>query len=208
MAKRIHTVIDGQSTVLPAETRLDQILPTSVRSLTTLQGELIPRERFSQVPIPAGFDTNLSEYNRGAPSREDLLNWEMQNIARWLNSFEAPRFGRRSVKLHKGKVLFVYGMPLPDHYSIDQIDVLLAVENFPSMPPIGLYAVNGAQRVVNQLNGQFNAFPDRAYHNAQSIPGYTWICYHYAENKWQYNAANPARADNIAKFLHNFYSAA
>ncbi len=69
MAKRIHTVIDGQPTVLPADACLDQLLPSSVRSLTTLQGELIPRERFSQVPLPEGFDTNLSEYNRGAGFR-------------------------------------------------------------------------------------------------------------------------------------------
>ena len=100
-------------------------------------------------------------------------------------------------------------LPLPDGYAPDEIDALLLVDNFPSLPPIGLYVLNhGNDQVVTQLRRRFNAFQDRAFHDAPSIDGYTWICYAYAGNAWRYRASEPHKGDNLRKFVASFFAEA
>jgi hypothetical protein len=71
-------------------------------------------------------------------------------------------------------------------------------------PPIGLYLLNKHVAAVRQMEARFNAFRDNAYHGAQSIPGYTWICFHFHNNAWRYRADAPAEGDNLRKFLAAF----
>lgn len=207
MANRKPVLIDGEFVEVAGRTTLDQLVPSTVRSITTRDGVLVPRARFAQTPVPDGFDTNLSEINKGAPRLHELLDWEQRNVQVWLDSFEPPRAGRRRARLHSsGQLLFVDALPLPDRYRPDEIDIVLAIDNFPSIPPIGLYALNRERHMVTQLSDHFRAFANQAFHKAPAIPGYTWICFHYADNRWSYDAANPAKHDNIGKFLNAFYA--
>lgn len=65
MATRKPVLIDGDFVEVDTRATLDRVVSPAVRS--TRDGMLVPRERFAQTPVPAGFDTNLSEVNKGAP---------------------------------------------------------------------------------------------------------------------------------------------
>lgn len=138
-----------------------------------------------------------------------LLKREADAIQDWLDGFypAASRRLRRVVVGRTGEYLIVQAMPLPDGYRPDEIDVLLLVDNFPSLPPIGLYVLNrGNEAVVAQLRRKINAFANAAYHSAPSIEGYTWLCYAYADNRWKFNATAPHRGDNLRKYIAAFYA--
>lgn len=66
MATRKPVLIDGEFVQVGAHATLDKVVSPVVRSIITRDGTLVPRERFAQTPVPAGFDTNLSEVNKGA----------------------------------------------------------------------------------------------------------------------------------------------
>lgn len=138
-----------------------------------------------------------------------LRHWEQRNVQQWLNSFSDSRSGPRSAKLgQSGEYLIVQRLPLPDRYRPDEIDTLLLIDQYPIRPPIGLYLLNaGNDAMVRQLQDRFRAFRDAAFHEAPSIPGYTWVCYAYQDNTWRFNSREPNRGDNVAKFLNNFYAA-
>ena len=140
---------------------------------------------------------------------QHLLDWEVAYIQQWLDQFEVSATGRsrRAVLGESGQYIVVEAFPLPDGYQPDEVDVLIVVDNHPTIPPIGLYVLNrGNERLVSQLRGRFNAFEGRAFHDAPSIPNYTWCCYAYAENRWRYNAAAPHKGDNVRKFLAGFHA--
>ena len=64
----------------------------------------------------------------------------------------------------------------------------------------------GNDALIAQLRKRFSAFRDRAYHQADPVPGYTWLCYSYASNQWRYNTPYPSRGDNVRKFLATFFA--
>lgn len=141
----------------------------------------------------------------------NMLRREVAAIQRWFDGFYPGASQRPRVATlgRTGEYIVVQALPLPDGYSPDEVDALLLVDNFPSLPPIGLYLLNaGNESIVRQLRRQFNAFQDQAFHAAPSVPSYTWICYHYANNRWRYNTSDPAKGDNLAKFLASFFSQA
>ena len=65
MANRKPIVIDSEIIDVPVNATLADVVPPSTLSVTTHSGELIPRARFSQVPVPEGFETNLTAINKG-----------------------------------------------------------------------------------------------------------------------------------------------
>lgn len=76
MANRKPILIDGVVTEVDTKATLRDILPPHVDLVQRLDGALIPRERFASTPVPAGFQTHLSEINKGAsrnsaPSDQD-----------------------------------------------------------------------------------------------------------------------------------------
>lgn len=147
--------------------------------------------------------------NAASSRKLDLLRWEAANLQRYLDGFEpAANCEARIVGIGNGaEYLFARNFPMPDSYQPDYIDLLVIVDDFPAKPPIGIYVLNRQNAaLIGQLAGRFNAFPDKAYYSAPAIRNYTWICYHYDDNAWRYRADNPARGDNIAKFLAGFYA--
>jgi hypothetical protein len=141
--------------------------------------------------------------------KQSLLHNEVARIQHFLDGFESTTNGnRRTVRLGKSaEFLIIRNFPLPDCFYPDYIDILVLTESFPAIPPIGIYVLNNENAaLINQLSAKFNAFRDRAAHDAPAIQGYTWICYHYANNSWRYRLDNPSRGDNIAKFLGGFFS--
>ena len=66
MAQRKPIVIDDEIREVPTYAVIEDVVPKDVTSVVTHTGDLIPRERFSQVPVPSGFATNLAAINKGA----------------------------------------------------------------------------------------------------------------------------------------------
>jgi hypothetical protein len=64
MAKRKKTIIDGEIHIVDPDLKLVDIVSPDVLSVVTPDG-LIQRSEFTQVPIPEGFERNLSGINRG-----------------------------------------------------------------------------------------------------------------------------------------------
>ena len=65
MLKTKPVRIDDQLAATPPGATLAEILPFDIQSVTTPQGALITRDQFARVPVPAGFDTNLTAINKG-----------------------------------------------------------------------------------------------------------------------------------------------
>jgi hypothetical protein len=65
MLKTKPVRIDDQLATTAPGAMLADILPFDIQSVTTPEGALITRDQFARVPVPAGFDTNLSAINKG-----------------------------------------------------------------------------------------------------------------------------------------------
>jgi hypothetical protein len=136
-----------------------------------------------------------------------LLQWECANLNLLLNVSGSA--AGQALLDSSGEFIRVLGMPLPAGYSPACCDLVLIVSDFPASPPIGLYLLNsdrGQVEKIKTLFGKFHVFRNEGQYGAPSIPGYTWICYHYQGNQWCYRADAPAQGDNLRKFLQGFYA--
>lgn len=68
-------VIDGVLTHVPHSSTLASLVPADASSIVTDQGELVTRDRFNQVPVPAGFETNLTAINKGMVASVSPVAW-------------------------------------------------------------------------------------------------------------------------------------
>ncbi|MDP2433147.1 MAG: hypothetical protein Q8O33_14130 [Pseudomonadota bacterium] len=138
-----------------------------------------------------------------------LLQGEVMRIQSWLDRFDPPfRGGQRRATLGRtDEYIVVKHFPLPDWCHPDYLDLLLLVDRFPARPPVGLYLLNeGNETLVQQISRRHHAFKDQGFHDAPSIAGFTWICFHYPDNTWRYDIQTPARSDNLSKFVQSFYA--
>jgi hypothetical protein len=138
-----------------------------------------------------------------------LLHSETEHVQAWLDTFEDRVIGepRTAVLAQDEEYIIIKGFPLPDGYAPDEVDVLIFLDNFPTVAPIGLHVLNnGNDRLISQLKGRMNAFRDAAFHGAPAFPGYTWLCYVYQDNRWTYNVQNHKKGDNVRKFLSSFFA--
>ena len=65
MARPKPIVIDGEYVNIGTAAKLADVVPAEVSSIVTHDGELISRADFARVPVPQGFQTNLSAINKG-----------------------------------------------------------------------------------------------------------------------------------------------
>jgi hypothetical protein len=80
MAQRKPVRIDDETRIVRAGTKIIDVVPNNVQSITTQDGTLIPRDAFARVLVPDGFETNLSVINKGresAPVRPRTIRCDM-----------------------------------------------------------------------------------------------------------------------------------
>lgn len=65
MAKRKSILIDGMVREVKMGAKVSDVVDDEVESIVTDEGKLIPSSEFRKVPIPQGFETNLSAINKG-----------------------------------------------------------------------------------------------------------------------------------------------
>jgi hypothetical protein len=133
-----------------------------------------------------------------------LLQWEMKNLQHLLDQFNPPSKGiRRAFVNDTLEFIVLQNMPLPDWAKPhDDCDLMILIPDFPATPPIGFYILEtaGNRHVIERIQRVFNVL-ESGYHGAETIPGYQWICVHYIDNHWRYNANAPHSGDNLAKYL-------
>lgn len=144
--------------------------------------------------------------NVAEAKRKRLLQWEMTAIQHLLDQFEPPPDDDREAFINTtGDYVVIKNFPLPDWcLPADSANLVLLIEDFPQRPPIGLYMMRQEKpsnsEVIRKIQQVFNVL-GTGYHGAKTIEGYHWICVHYANNQWHYNADAPHKGDNLAKFL-------
>ncbi|MBS4709740.1 hypothetical protein J4G57_17925 [Aeromonas caviae] len=136
---------------------------------------------------------------------EQLLASEVATIEAFLTCFEGATTAQAGLSPSRG-ALWIQGFPLPAHYKPDSICLLLDVSHFPIEPPKGMYLLTNAtnRTLVEQLKKRFNVFQNLAFHGAQGVEGYEWLCFGYLDG-WRYNIRQPNKGDNIAKMLISFW---
>lgn len=65
MAKMKPVLIDGEFREVKERSRVSDVVPSDVESILTRDGEVIPRQKFHQIAVPEGFETNLTGINKG-----------------------------------------------------------------------------------------------------------------------------------------------
>ena len=138
-------------------------------------------------------------------TRNELLNWERNNIQTWLNAFDCAKPARVRIE-PSGETISVQNFPLPDLYRPDHIDIALIVAGFPSDPPKGLYLLRRPDNaaIINRLTKHFNVFHEMGFHGAPSITGFEWLCIGHLHG-WHYKVSTPNKGDNIQKMLAEFW---
>ncbi len=104
MAKPKPVFIDGEyREVKPTARIIDVVLP-EVTSVVTQDGALIPRSEFARVPVPEGFQTNLSAINKGAAGRLNGLH-PRNPVARALAQRKGgPHLRSRKAERHQARL--------------------------------------------------------------------------------------------------------
>jgi hypothetical protein len=210
MAKRtVPLVIDVEPKEVPADAPLSTLVPSTVPSVVTHDGKIIPREAFARwraEDIPGGFDTQHATINK-AGERKRLLSAELALLQGWLDSFEPCAEGPRHAILNRtNEFLAVRSFPLPDSYDPDYIDLVLYVQNYPSVPPIGIYLLNEATFAdsIARIRACINVFTHTAFHGAEPpLDGYVWLC--LVSENWRIDRSDPAKGQNLMKYLAYFY---
>ena len=229
MARPIQQVIDGIFREVDGETPLAQLVPKGTPSIVSQDGQLYSAQQYSQMQakdIPGGFDTNTASIVQASTlpfarpamavptfsvrpgDTATLMAKEVQLVQRWLQRFAASAAGPRGVQFIPGaNLLIVRHFPLPDHCRPDYIDLLIDLNNYPSVAPIGLYLQDAPQytRMIDQIAAKAHIFNSAPHEGAeQPIPGYRWVCL-VCEN-WQINYADIRLGQTLAKFLGTFYA--
>jgi hypothetical protein len=65
MAQRKPVIIDGEFRVVPDDALLSDVVGPEVESVSTLEGAIIPRDRFRHMPVPQGFERQLQRVQKG-----------------------------------------------------------------------------------------------------------------------------------------------
>lgn len=138
----------------------------------------------------------------------ELLKKDAMGIQAFLGEFDVPRNGepRYAIVNDTAEFVAIRNFPLPDGFSPDYVDILINVLDYPATPPVGLYILERSNAgLISQIRNIFNVMNHAAY-SAPSIPGYSWICWHFEGHRWRYNTANVTAGDNLRKFLIGFFN--
>lgn len=211
MATRKPIIIDGEKVFVEADAKIADVVNPETQDIVTCDGKVIPRSVFRNTPVPDGMTQNLVRIEKGH-SKKELLRSQSEKINDFLNEFESPPYpgGFRSVSLEANdQFMVVKNFPLPDGYRPDYVDLLIDLTNHPDRPPIGLYLlINNNRQIIERIQNIFgnHIFQNGAHYGAQAIDGFAWICLHYKDHQWRFNAKNVNKGDNLRKFLEIFYA--
>jgi hypothetical protein len=222
MAKRRvrHIKVDGGNIVYDTGNSIRDVLegagidnPAGVIS----GGEFITASDFNR-PLPAhDMLTIQTPIKKGASLKDRLLDYECTLIVnRFLVQFDDKP---RSLELDE-EALIIRAFPLPDDYSIDQIDLLFVICGYPDVPPAGVHIPSktpNREQIREHLGGHVIAnstyvldhTPERyrQYVDELAKQGWEWICFHFKDWSWKLKPYNLLSGDCLFKYVESVYVA-
>jgi hypothetical protein len=222
MAKRRvrHIKVDGGNIVYDTGNSIRDVLegagidnPAGVIS----GGEIITASDFNR-PLPAhDMLTIQTPIKKGASLKDRLLDYECALIVnRFLVQFDDKP---RSLELDE-EALIIRAFPLPDDYSIDQIDLLFVICGYPDVPPAGVHIPSktpNREQIREHLGGHVIAnstyvldhTPERyrQYVDELAKQGWEWICFHFKDWSWKLKPYNLLSGDCLFKYVESVYVA-
>lgn len=199
--------MNGKSEEVPVGSKLAEVLPENTVEVITNEGAIYGPDDFQEVDVPESFDTSLTQVNKGY-DKSTLLGYEINLIqSQILDCF--PSSSKRTAFASKSNdFIVVKNFPLPDGYKPDFIDLVIVTTRYPESPPLGFHIMkNNNEKLLQQLKAKFgHTFEYAPYDDVEEIPNYYWVCYHYADFKWNFNVNRPNEGDNLYKYLSRFFS--
>jgi hypothetical protein len=220
MAKRRVIKIDGGSILADTgstiRNALEQIGMENVPSVVT-GGEIITASDFARPLCSHDMILNLTPISKGASLRDRLLDYECTLIAnRFLVHFDSQP---RTLELDEDALL-IRAFPLPDDYSIDQIDLLFVICGYPDLPPAGVHIPSttpNKEQIREHLGGHVMATSSyvldhtperyRKYVEELNKQGWDWICFHFKDWSWNLKPYNLLSGDCLFKYVENVFAA-
>ncbi len=213
MAKRVPITIDAEVKEVDPQTVLSHLVPADARSVVSYSGKIIPASEFGRyraADVPDGFDTQTATINKAAAVWRDtgLKARETALVNHWLSGFEPCAAGPRNAFLSSShEFLAVRNFPLPDNYRPDHINLCIAIDRYPTVPPLGIYLADTrlTPKIVERMRAQINVFKGSAFHDAEPPrPGFQWVC--LIASDWRVNWADIRKGSNLQKYLAHFYA--
>jgi hypothetical protein len=222
MAKRRvrHIKVDGGNIVYDTGNSIRDVLegagidnPAGVIS----GGEIITASDFNR-PLPAhDMLTIQTPIKKGASLKDRLLDYECALIVnRFLVQFDDKP---RSLELDE-EALIIRAFPLPDDYSIDQIDLLFVICGYPDVPPAGVHIPSktpNREQIREHLGGHVIANSTyvldhtparyRNYVEELAKQGWDWCCFHHQNWSWKLKPYNILSGDCLFKYVESVYVA-
>ena len=159
--------------------------------------------------------------------KESLLKKDLILIKKYfLNEFSGVK--SRGIRVGGGDkgidwVLFKK-FPLPDNftdkkgtvyeYKPDYEDILFVLSEYPKIPPFGVHIRSDSpnKRLIKKALGHtFNGIPysGERYEkisNDLSEKGWSWICFHYANDTWNFNTSDIKKGDNLFSYIESLFA--
>lgn len=114
--------------------------------------------------------------------------------------------------------------PLPDtftdkkgkvyKYKPDYEDILFVLSEYPKIPPFGVHIRSKSPNknlIKKALGHTFNSIPysGERYEKISddlSEKGWSWICFHYANDTWNFNTNNIRKGDNLFTYIESLFA--
>jgi len=185
--------------------------------LTTGEYKILSPDKAKNYPtdVVRTIDKNQSDIEQGASysdfnTRKKYLDMELPHINNFLTRF---RFNDSSIKTviewddTNYNWIRIDNFPLPDDYNPDYEKISIVTADYPNFGPVGIYVPDTSRnkaRIIEKMGGHL--FSREDYNRFSHIPlfdlpGWTWVCYHYKDFRWNFNRNNVMQGDNLTKFI-------
>ena len=160
-----------------------------------------------------------------ASVKTDYLKNEYSLMKDFFESFEDnfdPQLNEHGESLDDPDYLYFKNFPLPDNYKDrygkirpwpkDGFELIIIINDYPNHGPYGLH-LRTTDRCYEDLkeclDGHILSEPyDSEYRNIVSQltkKGWSWICYHYENDRWDFNRQDIKAGDCLTKYIYSVW---
>ena len=218
----IRIPVDGR---METATNMDELVNNNPASSFTIEdksgnvrivsGDKARREDPSLIESINKNQSNIVQGVYSDPAtRMKYLNLEIPYINNWLLGFrfQDPSMRSEIVIEDNYNWVAIKKFPLPNNYYPDYEDIVIVTASYPDFGPVGIHISDSSPnkaKINNTMGGHvFNRESYAAFEKPYDLgPGYTWICFHYADwDKWYFNRDNFMQGDNLHKYIKNLFA--
>ncbi len=148
-------------------------------------------------------------------TRSYYLQREIPLIAGFLKDFRFADPGiRPSIEVgnDRWQWLRLVNFPLSDDYRPDHENIVIVVFDYPEFGPAGIHVARNSsnkarmQQVMRGHMFNYAQLPPQYLQYVEEVPNHDWICFHYANWRWNFNPRNIMAGDNLVKYIEALYA--